>query len=294
MENNSKKPEDWIAEHNLAQAIIAAKQQVLKNPENSGMHFLLFELLVLVQDFSEAEKALLEIQKIESKSSAFAFDFWMGILQAETKRHQFFVGGTEGPGFLLEPPPYTSMFINAISALSKLKIDFGKDPFLEEVKHFPPEMKEIEAEIQKASSQVPQISGTLDGDKFQTISDADDFLKPFLEAFLPGSYIWLPWEQIRSISFASPQSYPDVIWRRAHIELKDEFPQKVFWIPSLYPRAKNVADSFKLGNLTGFHILSTGGLKIAYGQRDIQTEKVLKGIRQVSHIDFQNQAEERI
>lgn len=255
--------EDWLAQGNLGEAIAQVRRDLANEPGNLGQRFLLFELLVLIEAFDQAET---ELHHSTSAHPSFAenAEFYLGILRAERLRYNFLNKAEGSPQALLEPPAYGKKFIQALCLLAEAKI--------------------AEAELALAAGwqEVPKLSGNLDGQSFTEIRDADDILGPFLEAIVPDGYYWLPFEQIEQLIFQPKQGYQDTIWLPAYIEMKGGVKGDL-WIPSLYSGTGTKEDSLRLGNLTTCDYPSPH-IGRAYGQRDLKTDKVLKGIRQVSTI----------
>lgn len=257
--------EDWLAQGNLGEAIAQARQDLVNEPGNLGQRFLLFELLILTEEFDQAEE---ELHYAVSAEPSFAenAEFYLGILRAERLRYNF-INKAEGvPQALLPPPAYGEKFIQAVCCLAEANIT------------------EAELALGAGWEQVPQLSGNLDDQPFTEIRDADDLLGPFLEAIVPNGYYWVPFEQIEQLRFQPKRGYPDTIWLPAYIEMKGGVKGNL-WIPSLYSGTGSKDDALRLGNLTTWEYPSPHIGRV-YGQRDLKTDKVLKGIRQVSTISI--------
>jgi type VI secretion system protein ImpE len=54
--------------------------------------------------------------------------------------------------------------------------------------------------------------GTLNGQAFETIEDADPRIGARLEVFAAGAYLWLPFEHIASVRMEPPKRLRDTIW----------------------------------------------------------------------------------
>jgi type VI secretion system protein ImpE len=54
--------------------------------------------------------------------------------------------------------------------------------------------------------------GTLNGQAFETIEDADPRIGAHLEVFAAGAYLWLPFEHIASVRMEPPKRLRDTIW----------------------------------------------------------------------------------
>lgn len=255
--------EEWLSQGNLEEAIAQARQDVSRTPENAGFRFLLFELLVLAEDFDGAENELRHCA-IADPNLAESVEFYQGLLNAERLRYNCLNKAIGAPQALLEPPSYGTTFIQALWLLCQSRVE------------------EAEALLARGWQEVPKISGSLDGERFTEIRDADDVLGPFLEALVPGSYFWIPFEQIERINFKHRRGYQETIWMPAYLEMKGGI-QGDLWIPSLYSGTGAKDDFLRLGQMTTWDYPSKSIGRV-YGQRDLKTDKILKGIRKVSTI----------
>jgi len=57
--------------------------------------------------------------------------------------------------------------------------------------------------------------GVINGQPFETVSDADPRIGARLEVFAAGSYMWLPFEHIASIEIQPPKRLRDLLWTPA-------------------------------------------------------------------------------
>lgn len=56
------------------------------------------------------------------------------------------------------------------------------------------------------------VGGTLNGQAFESIEDADPRIGARLEVFAAGAYLWLPFEHIASVRMEPPKRLRDTIW----------------------------------------------------------------------------------
>ena len=257
--------EHLLQEGNLTEALTQAEAALAEKPDDSTLHFLMFELRVLTGDFDAAQSHL---NMIVGEEWVGVKDHFGGILSAERKRSMMIGEGKGDPAFLMPPPPSLKLYYAALIKLHH---------------HADPEIPEILA------SATPRRTGTLDGEPFLAIRDCDGLLGPVLEFFVPGAYGWLPLAQLKRIRLLPPQGYPDVIWIPAFVTLEDDQEQFVR-IPSLYAGTGSRSDTERLGLETRWE-RPMEGLARAYGQRDlvvtnVQGESALRGIRQIHEIVF--------
>lgn len=113
-------------------------------------------------------------------------------------------------------------------------------------------------------------SGTLNGVAFQTIADADSRIGPRLEVFAGGTYIWLPFQYIRSLRMAEPSHLRDLLWAPATLQVSPKVTEmelgEVF-LPALAPLSwKSQDNAVRLGQATVWEEVPSGDL-VPLGQK---------------------------
>jgi type VI secretion system protein ImpE len=69
----------------------------------------------------------------------------------------------------------------------------------------------------KAFDAAPTSAGTLDGQRFEWLADADSRLGPILEVCLNGHYTWVPFQHLAKIHFDAPEDLRDCVWMPAQL-----------------------------------------------------------------------------
>jgi|SRR6185312_5192044 len=107
------------------------------------------------------------------------------------------------------------------------------------------------------------VSGTLNGQAFESLEDADPRIGPRLEIFAAGQYMWLPFEQIASIELPAPAKLRDLIWGSGVVKTGAKFKGLELGevlLPVLSPLTwKNSNDEVRLGRITEWEELEDGG-----------------------------------
>ena len=75
----------------------------------------------------------------------------------------------------------------------------------------------VDRELQSGSG------GHCDGQAFTDLEDADPRIGANLEAFVAGSYVWIPMKYLRKVEIQAPKRLRDLFWARATIETTPEF-----------------------------------------------------------------------
>ena len=120
-----------------------------------------------------------------------------------------------------------------------------------------------------SSTAIP-LTGTLNGQPFQSFADADPRIGAKLEVYAAGQYMWLPLEHIASIEMEAPKRLRDLLWSRALVRTGPAFKGRELGevlMPALTPLCfLNADDNVRLGRLTVWEQIEDGDLAPA-GQK---------------------------
>src|SRR5207237_3011309 len=67
------------------------------------------------------------------------------------------------------------------------------------------------------------VGGTINGQPFSSITDADPRIGARLEVFAAGQYMWLPFEHVAIVRLEAPKKLRDLLWAPAIIRPADTF-----------------------------------------------------------------------
>jgi len=212
-------------------AIAAAIAAVRAKPSDTGARGLLCELLCFDRDLSRVDKHL-DLLTDQETDLAPAISLFRQVLRGETARREVFAEG-RAPDFLDPPPEHLRLSLKALAALR------AGDP------------AEALALVGAAEEARPKPAGSVDGTAFADWRDLDDITAGVLETITPkGDYYWVPLERVVHIAFDPPKRPRDLIWRQAHIDVKDG-PDAVVYVPALYAGTPDAADDgLRLGRAT--------------------------------------------
>lgn len=116
----------------------------------------------------------------------------------------------------------------------------------------------------------PTFKGTYNGRPFETLSDADSRIGARLETFAAGSYIWIPFAHISSITMTAPKRLRDLLWAPAVVRTGPAFKGQELGevlIPVLSPLTSRYEDdTVRLGRETVWEE-DEDGTEIPYGQK---------------------------
>jgi type VI secretion system protein ImpE len=226
------KAKDLLTAGRLTDAIEELVGQVKANPGDAAGRTFLFELSCLAGDWDRAERQL-DVIGHQSTEAQLGVMVYRANINAERERLRVFTEGTQ-PHFLREPPSYIDLHVEALKQLNRGQLN------------------EARATLDRAEEERPAISGKLNEHPFEDFRDVDDFVGPVLELIVKDKYVWLPFEQIKSIQITPPRQLRDMIWANARIEALDGTIGEVY-MPSLYAgTAQSTDDNIRLGRMTDF------------------------------------------
>jgi type VI secretion system protein ImpE len=142
----------------------------------------------------------------------------------------------------------------------------------------------------EALGEADSAAGTINGEPFEWIADADMRLGPVLEAIINGKYYWMPFPALAQLDVEPPEDLRDMIWAPAHFVFVNG-GETLGLIPTRYPGSEKDGDSLvRLARKTDWTGAGTG-----IGQRMFATdanEYPLLEVRSVSFMKSASQATE--
>ncbi len=181
-----------------AQALAAAQAQVRARPDDAELRVLLFQLMVVAGQWERAATQLELCGELDDAALAMVHTY-REALQCELAREAVFKGQTT-PMVLGQPAEWVALLVQALQAQA------SGDPV------------GAQSLRDQALEQAPPTAGTLDGQAFEWICDADSRLGPVLEAVVNGRYCWVPFAALRRVQIEAPQDLRDLVWTPAHLE----------------------------------------------------------------------------
>lgn len=213
----------------LPGAVAATIAAVKASPRDSGLRWLLAEMLLFSGEVERADRALDAVIAEEPSPAVLEF---RRLLRAEEHRRQVFRDGRIPKFQGDDPTPAQRAAIRALT-LSRSGDLAGA--------------AEAAAE---AESLRPAAPGRADGTAFDDLRDADDVFAPQFEVLTAGGeYMWVPTERLRALVLEPVRRPRDLYWRRCALELKDGTEGAVF-LPVNYPWSGAPSDALKLGRET--------------------------------------------
>lgn len=238
-------PEEHLRAADPQQALVALQEQVRADPSNAKLRIFLFQLLCILGDWKRAVAQLRLSAELDANATVMAQAYREAIL-CEVYRAKVFKGEKD-PLILGEPEAWLAQLIEAQKLLAQ-----GHHA-------------QASALRDAAYEAAPTTAGTLNGEPFDWIADADMRLGPVLEVILNGRYFWLPFAQILSLEIDEPADLRDTVWMAGTLTLANEGALAVL-IPTRYPGSETAAPTAQLARMTEWQDRG-GGTYTGLGQR---------------------------
>ncbi|MBI4854915.1 MAG: hypothetical protein HY819_24210 [Acidobacteria bacterium] len=249
----------------LVEAIKELIQEVRNDPGNNWLRTFLFELLCFNGEWERAERQLKGLSIIGAKAETGLLVYNNNI-KAEIQRHKLFSNDIT-PKFLSTPPNYVSLQLTALTKLRE--------------KNYP----ETRNLLDNIALNQPNLKGKLNGKKFSSFVDYNDFFGNCLEVFLEDKYYWLPFENIQRLEIQPPKFLRDLVWIKAVVQLTNDTLAEVF-LPTLYPNSyKHENELVRLGRMTDWQTLPND-IYLGYGLRTFLSDNKEKTILEVNELTF--------
>jgi type VI secretion system protein ImpE len=128
----------------------------------------------------------------------------------------------------------------------------------------------LKREYPAQPEKLPPFTGTLNGQPFESLEDADPRIGARIETFAAGTYLWIPLAHIASIEIAPPRRLRDLLWIPAMVRTGPGFKGTELGevlIPALSPLSwRHADDEVRLGRATVWEE-SEEGEEIPFGQK---------------------------
>jgi type VI secretion system protein ImpE len=228
-------PGELLQAGRLADAIGAAEGHVKASPSDLERRWLLAELLILAGQNDRADAQLDTLISLEPRAAVTATPI-RHLLRAEAARRQFFEEGRvpdllDGADDAIRQRLEAFVHVRAGDPLAAGRCSTA-------------------AEIAR-----PLLAGrfaaTHGGERtFSDFRDLDDVTAGVFEVLThTGKYYWIPMDRVTSIEFSPPERPLDLIWRKAHMIVRDAFEADLH-MPAVYGMLTNADDVSRLGRRT--------------------------------------------
>lgn len=243
---------DAIRTGDLDAALAMAKEAVRDQPTELKHRVLLFQLFAIVGDWDRASAQLDVAAELDEISLPMVQSYGRAI-SCERFRAEVFAG-RRTPLVLGEPPEWIGPLIQALAEDAR-----GQHA--------------AAADLRAAAFDgAPTTAGTVNGDAFQWLADADPRLGPVLEVIMDGKYYWAPVDRVAGLDIEDPEDLRDLVWTPAHVTWSTG-GEVVALMPTRYPGTESRTDDpmLRLSRKTIWEE-APGDLVIGVGQRLLATD----------------------
>jgi type VI secretion system protein ImpE len=133
------------------------------------------------------------------------------------------------------------------------------------------------------------ISGTLNGQPFSSITDADPRIGARLEVFAAGQYTWVPFSHLATVRMEPPKRLRDLLWAPAVVRAGADFQDFEFGevlTPVLSPLSWQSPDEeVRLGRVTDWET-TPDGTDVPVGQKLLRVDGELIPVLDVRELDI--------
>ena len=206
--------EDLLKSGDLDGALAALQDRVRKDPADARLRIFLFQLLCVMGDWKRAITQLKVSAEMDTTAVPMAQTYREAII-CENYREKVFSGEKE-PLVFGEPQEWVALLIEAVKLLAQGKAT------------------EAATLREEAFEMAPTKAGTLNGEPFEWVADADMRLGPLIEMIVNGRYFWVPFTAIHKITADDPEDLRDAVWFPVTLTLVNG-GDVVALIPTRYP-----------------------------------------------------------
>ena len=240
-----------VREGDLTGALKLLQDEVRQHPAKADLRVFLFQLLSVLGEWERARTQLGVAADLDAKTLAMA-QMYREALNCEQLRAEVFAG-RKSPVIFGEPEAWLALLIESL---------------LSESRSGPDAAQSLRSQAFEAA---PASAGSIDGQAFEWIADADMRLGPVCEAVINGRYYWVPFARLARIDLEAPADLRDVVWMPAHFEFANG-GEAVGVIPTRYPGSEADQDAqVRLGRKTVWAEQSAG-VFTGLGQRILTTD----------------------
>ena len=250
--------QQFIKDGQLDAALKALQDEVRKDASNPKLRTFLFQLLAVQGQWNRALTQLNVAGELDAAALPMVQTYREAI-QCEALRADIFAG-KRAPLIFGEPQDWLGQLIEA------LKYD--------------PASEQAEALRAQAFEQAPATPGSIDGQRFAWLADADQRLGPVIEAIVNGRYVWSPFMRSARIEIDPPTDLRDAVWTAASFTFTNG-ATTVGLIPTRYHGTlEGGDDALKLARRTDWD--GAAGL----GQRMFASDSADYALMDVRSIEF--------
>jgi type VI secretion system protein ImpE len=253
---------ELLAQGKVSEALAALTAEVRAAPNDAKLRVFMFQLMAVTGQWERAATQL-KVCTDQDDQTLLMAQVCGPALAAENLRTEIFAG-KRSPLLLGEPEEWIGELLQSNQHFAEGHFDAAR------------ELRE------KAFDAAPVTSGTINGQAFEWIADADQRFGPMLEAIVDGKYYWVPFSRLKEITIEPPTDLRDLVWLPAILKLSAG-AEKVALLPVRYPGTEKSADGAALlARKTDWE--ERGDMSVGIGQRLLATDAAELGLLEVRKI----------
>jgi type VI secretion system protein ImpE len=257
---------DLLRAGQVDQALTQLQTEVRKNPSDSKQRVLLFQLLAVLGAWDRAANQLKVVGELDAKALPMV-QTYRTALDCEVFRAAVFAG-VKTPLVFGAPADWLARLLEALRLTAQ-----GSH-------------EQAEALRAQALDEAPAFGGSIDGEAFEWIADADSRIGPVCEAIVNGKYYWIPFGRLQTIAIEPPEDLRDFVWMPARLTFANG-GESVALIPSRYPGSESHADGLvRLARKTQWSELAAGTYA-GSGQRMLATDRGEYALLDVRRVEIE-------
>jgi type VI secretion system protein ImpE len=204
-----------------AAALAQLQEEIRNKPADAALRVFLFQLLCVRGEWERALNQLKVACGLDASALAMA-QMYGEAVRCEAIRKDVF-DGKKAPMVFGEPEQWLALLIESLLVAGRGDLTQS-------------------AELRtRAFEAADTSSGSINGQPFEWIADADSRLGPVLEAVINGRYYWVPFSRLSEVKLEEPEDLRDLVWMPAHLQFENG-GEMLALIPTRYPGSESADD----------------------------------------------------
>jgi len=233
----------------IAGARSALSGELRRSPGNVPARQAFWQLLAVAGEWDKAEQQLRTLSTTEPKAMMLG-GVYNQVLKASRLRARVLSGQERGVS-LVGSEPWVEALLDALQASGQGRGDAA-------------------ALSEAALEAAPGSAGSIDGDAFEWIADADQRFGPMMEAIIGDQYGLVPFAALKRVKFSPPEDLRDTVWLPVELETRSGQTSMAF-MPVLYQGTEATGDGqLMLARRTDW--VERDGTDAGLGQRLLTTD----------------------
>jgi len=246
-------------------ALASLTTAVKAHPAKPQLRIFLAQLLCVLGQWERAHTQLNVVAELDSTTGPMR-EMVGHALRCELLRAAVFAG-KRSPMVFGQPDEWLAQLIESL-----LQAGQGAQPLADQL-------------AQSAFEAAPATAGSINGEPFEWIADADSRLGPVLEAMVNGRYYWVPFSRLSRVSIEDPVDLRDRVWLAAQLGFANG-GEAVAMIPARYPGSHLSTDGqILMATKTEWQAVGTDRFT-GIGQRVLVTDRGEHDMRSVRLIEL--------